>query len=57
MLLSRAVMYRERRTIAQMYHDRDTFDFCQGQESANGSSCLVVAMVTPLQDYKFLNKG
>ena len=57
MLLSRAVMYRKRRTIAQMYHDRDIFDFCQGQESTNGSPCLVVAMVTPLQDYKFLNKG
>ena len=54
--LSRALMYPERKTTAQMYHDRDTFDFCQRQESTNGSPGLVVEMVTPLQDYKFLNK-
>ena len=32
---SRAVMYPERDTIAQMYHDRDTFDFSQGHVTKN----------------------
>ena len=35
MLWSRAVMYPERGTIAQMYHDRDTFDFSQGHVTKN----------------------
>ena len=29
-LWSRAVMYPEWGTIAQMYHNQDTFNFCQG---------------------------
>ena len=28
-------------TIAQMYQDRDTFDFSQGHVRINGSPCLV----------------
>ena len=28
-------MYPERGTIAQMYHDRDTFDFSQGHVTKN----------------------
>ena len=35
MIWSRAVMYPERGTIAQMYHDRDTFDFSQGHVAKN----------------------
>ena len=35
MLWSRAVMYPERGTIAQMYHERDTFDFSQGHVTKN----------------------
>ena len=38
-------MYPEQGTIAQMYHDQDTFDFSQGyicdQELTNDSRCLV----------------
>ena len=34
-LWSRAVMYPERGTTAQMYHDRDTFDFSEGHETKN----------------------
>ena len=38
-------MYPEQGTIAQMYHDQDTFDFSQGyicdQELINDSRCLV----------------
>ena len=35
MLWSRTVMYPERRTIAQTYHDRDTFDFSRGYVTKN----------------------
>ena len=32
---SRAVMYPERGSITQMYHNRDTFDFSQGHVTKN----------------------
>ena len=35
MLWSRAVRYPERGTIAQMYHEWDTFDFSQGRVTKN----------------------
>ena len=35
MVWSRAVMYPERGTIAQMYHARDTFDFSQDYVTKN----------------------
>jgi len=35
MVWSRAVMYPERGTIAQIYHARDTFDFSQDYVTKN----------------------
>ena len=35
MLWSRAVMYPEQGAIAQMYHNRDRFDLCQGHVTKN----------------------
>ena len=35
MFWSRALTYPERGTIAQMYHERDTFDFSQGDVTKN----------------------
>ena len=42
MIWSRAVMYPERGTTAQMYHDRDTFDFSQGHVTKNQESAVPV---------------
>ena len=42
MVWSRAVRYPERGTIAQMYHDRDTFDFSQGHVTKNQPMAIPV---------------
>ena len=35
------LLYPKRGTIAQLYHDRDTFEFSKGHVTKNQSPCIV----------------